>query len=102
MKIIQEKEEMNSKHAEVKDDIIEITTAEIEMALRRMKNGKATGPDNLPVTHSLIWRPSRVADTLPLLPISRYGYCPFVADVCLCSEVLQPGGSRSSSGSGSM
>ena len=54
------------------------------------------------VTHSLIWRPSRVADTPPLLPISRYGYCLFVADVCLCSEVLQPGGSRSSSGSGSM
>ena len=54
------------------------------------------------LTHSLIWRPSRVADTPPLLPISRYGYCLFVADVCLCSEVLQPGGSRSSSGSGSM
>ena len=58
----------------------------------------ATGLD----THSLIWRPSRVADTPPLLPISRYGYCLFVADVCLCSEVLQPGGSWSSSGSGSM
>ena len=54
------------------------------------------------VTHSLIWRPSRVADTPPLLPISRYGHCLFVADVCLCSEVLQPGGSWSSSGSGSM
>ena len=54
------------------------------------------------LTHSLIWRPSRVANTPPLLPISRYGYCLFVADVCLCSEVLQPGGSRSSSGSGSM
>ena len=53
-------------------------------------------------THSLIWRPSRVADTRPLLPISRYGYCLFVADVCLCSEVLQPGSSWSSSGSGSM
>ena len=25
-------------------------------------------------THSLIWRPSRVADTPPLLPISRYGH----------------------------
>ena len=57
-------------------------------------------PESL--THSLIWRPSRVAHTPPLLPISRYGYCPFVADVCLCSEVLQPGGSWSSSGSGSM
>ena len=53
-------------------------------------------------SHSLIWRPSRVADTPPLLPISRYGYCLFVADVCLCSEVLQPGSSWSSSGSGSM
>ena len=54
------------------------------------------------LTHSLIWRLSRVADTPPLLPISRYGYCLFVADVSLCSEVLQPGGSWSSSGSGSM
>ena len=54
------------------------------------------------LTHSLIWRPSRVADTPPLLPISRYGYCLFVADVCLCSEVLQPGSYWSSSGSGSM
>ena len=54
------------------------------------------------LTHSLIWHPSRVADTPPLLPISRYGYRLFVADVCLCSEVLQPGGSWSSSGSGSM
>ena len=34
-------------------------------------------------THSFIWRPSRVADTPPLLPISRYGYCLFAADVCL-------------------
>ena len=53
-------------------------------------------------SHSLIWRPSRVADTPPLLPVSRYGYCLFIADVCLCSEVLQPGSSWSSSGSGSM
>ena len=58
--------------------------------------------NNIYHSHSLIWRPSRVADTPPLLPISRYGYCLFVADVCLCSEVLQPGGSRSSSGYGSM
>ena len=36
-----------------------------------------------------------------LLPISRYGYCLVVADVCLCAEVLKPGGSWSSSGSGS-
>ena len=43
-------------------------------------------------THSLNWRRSRVADTPPLLPISRYGYCLFVAVVCLCSEVLLPGG----------
>ena len=57
---------------------------------------------NICYIHSLIWRPSRVADTPPLLPISRYGYRLFVADVCLCSEVLQPGGSWSSSGSGSM
>ena len=54
------------------------------------------------ITHSLIWLPSRVADTPPLLPIYRYGYRLFVADVSLCSEVLQPGGSWSSSGSGSM
>ena len=58
--------------------------------------------DTITITHSLIWRPSRVADTPPLLPISRNCYCLVVADVCLCSEVLQPGGSRSSSGSGSM
>ena len=54
------------------------------------------------LARSLIWRPSRVADTPPLLPISRYGHCLFVADVCLCSEVLQPGGSWSSSGPVSM
>ena len=54
------------------------------------------------ITHSLIWRPSRVADTPPLLPIYRYGYRLFVADVCLCSEVLQLGGYWSSSGSCSM
>ena len=54
------------------------------------------------ITHSIIWRPSRVADTPPLLPISWYSYYLFVADVSLCSEVLQPGGSWPSSGSGSM
>ena len=42
--------------------------------------------DNAVFTHSLSWRPSRVADTPPLLPISRYGYRLFVADVCLCSS----------------
>ena len=65
------------------------------------------GTDNDPnlavhIHTPLIWCPSRVADTPPLLPISRYGYCLFVADACLCSEVLQPGSSWSSSGSGSM
>ena len=30
-------------------DITEISSAYIEMALRNMENGKATGPDNLPV-----------------------------------------------------
>ena len=34
--------------------------------------------------HTQFLRPSRVADTPPLLPISRYGHCLFVADVCLC------------------
>ena len=33
----------------MEDNITEITSADIEMALRIMKNGKATGPDNLPV-----------------------------------------------------
>ena len=41
---------MNSKQ---KNGIREITSAEIEMALRNMKNGKATGPDNLPVE---VWK----------------------------------------------
>ena len=31
----------------MEDDSIEITSADIEMALRNMKNGKATVPDNL-------------------------------------------------------
>ena len=43
------REIMNVEQAEVKDDITEITRAEIEMALRNMKNGKATRPDNIPV-----------------------------------------------------
>ena len=43
------REERNEQQAEVEDDITEITSAEIAMALRNMKNGKATGPDNLPV-----------------------------------------------------
>ena len=43
------REERNEQQAVVEDCITEITSAEIEMALRNMKNGKATGPDNLPV-----------------------------------------------------
>ena len=43
---------MNSKHG-VDVDITEITSADIEMALRNMKNGKAAGPDNLPVE---VWK----------------------------------------------
>ena len=37
----------------MEDDIKEITSAEIEMALRNTKNGKAAGPDNLPVE---VWK----------------------------------------------
>ena len=48
------REERNEQQAEVEDDITEITSAEmIEMALRNMENGKATGPDNLPVE---VWK----------------------------------------------
>ena len=43
----------NDQQAEVEGDITEITSAEIEMALRNMKNGKATGPYNLPVE---VWK----------------------------------------------
>ena len=43
------REERNEQQAEVEDEITEITSADIEMALRNMKHGKATGPDNLPV-----------------------------------------------------
>ena len=39
----------NEQQAEVEDDIREITSADIEMGLRNTKNGKAAGPDNLPV-----------------------------------------------------
>ena len=72
---------------------------EIGQILRTHTRGSISSKD---YNFLLIWRPSRVADTPPLLPISRYGYRLFVADVCLCSEVLQPGCSWSSSGSGSM
>ena len=43
------REERNEQQAEVEDDITEITSAEIEVDLRNMKNGKATGPDKLPL-----------------------------------------------------
>ena len=33
----------------MEDDITEITSADIEMTLRNLKNGKPTGSDNLPV-----------------------------------------------------
>ena len=45
----QSREGRNEQQAVVEDAITEITSAEIEMALRNMKNGKATGPDNLRV-----------------------------------------------------
>ena len=47
------REGRNEQQAEVDDDITQITSAEIEMALRNMKNWKATGPDNLPVE---VWK----------------------------------------------
>ena len=34
----------------MEDDIADITSAEIEKALRKMENGKATARDNLPVS----------------------------------------------------
>ena len=47
------REGRNEQQAEVEDDITEITSAEIEMFLRNMKNGKDTGPDNL---HVDVWK----------------------------------------------
>ena len=47
------REGMNEQQAEVDVDITEITSADIEMALRNMKNGKAAGHDNLPVE---VWK----------------------------------------------
>ena len=47
------REGRHEQQAEVEGDITEITSAEIEMALRNMKNGKATGPDNLTVE---VWK----------------------------------------------
>ena len=43
------REGRNEQQAEVEGGITEITSADIEMALRNMKNGKATGSDNLPI-----------------------------------------------------
>ena len=39
------REGRNEQQADVEDDITEVTSAEIEMALRNMKTGKATRPD---------------------------------------------------------
>ena len=47
------REGRNEQPAEVEDDSTQITSADIEMALRNMKKGKATGPDNLPVE---VWK----------------------------------------------
>ena len=47
------REGRNEQQAEMDDDFTEITSAYIEMALRNMKNGKAFGPDNLPVE---VWK----------------------------------------------
>ena len=47
------REGRNEQQAEVEDDVTEINSAEIEMALRNVKNEKATGPDNLPVK---VWK----------------------------------------------
>ena len=46
------RQERNEQQAVVEDDDTEITSAEIEMAQRNMKNGKATGPDHLPT----VWK----------------------------------------------
>ena len=47
------REEWKEQQSEAEDDITEITSAEIEMALRNTKNGKATGHDNLRVE---VWK----------------------------------------------
>ena len=43
------RKERNEQQAVVEDAIREITSTEIELALRNLKNGKAIGPDNLPI-----------------------------------------------------
>ena len=63
-----------------------ICPTELDMSDRiNIKTQDMPDGDRVYTIHSLIWRPSRVADTPPLLPISRYGYRLFVADVCLCT-----------------
>ena len=47
------REGRNEQQAEGEGDITEITSVDIEMALRNMKNGKAIGPDNLPLE---VWK----------------------------------------------
>ena len=47
------REGRNDQPAEVEDDITEITSADIELALRDMNYLRATGPDNLPVE---VWK----------------------------------------------
>ena len=47
------REGRNKQQVVVEDDITEINSADIEMALRNTKNGKATGPDKLPVE---VWK----------------------------------------------
>ena len=43
------REGRNEQCADVEDDSTQVTSADIEMSLGNMKNGKATGPANLPV-----------------------------------------------------
>ena len=41
--------ELDEVQVEVHTEVANITCSEIEKALKKMKNGKAVGPDNLPV-----------------------------------------------------
>ena len=47
---------MNEQQIEVADDITEFTSAYIEMALKNVTNGKATGTDNVPVILIEVWK----------------------------------------------
>ena len=47
---------MNEQQIEVEDDITEFTSAYIEMALKNVTNGKATGTDNVPVIPIEVWK----------------------------------------------